>query len=386
MIAGVPTRPAASAHHDCIVIGAGILGLSAAWSLSRRGRQVLVLDADLPGHPGSGSKGTARIFRLSYPEPPYVDMALRALTLWQGLETESGRRLLHRTGQLSFGAQLDKLADSMRQAGAPFEELSPTDVRRRYPHLAVDGPALAEEVSGVLEADACLQTLRDTGSFTLRPQTTVDHIEDGPQVPTVFLRDGATLSARVVVNCAGPATYSLMEGEPPPVAAPPTLQQVIYLRVPEAPNKGQGHVPIFIEWSDDMIYGLPVIGQPRFKLSHHTPGPVLAPGDNIDHDSLERDDPGLVELLCTAAQRLFPNWSPTPLATERCLYDNTADTHFVIDRVGHIVLGCGTSGHGFKFGPLLGELMADLATGVEPGLDVAAFAAGRTLPGSSGTP
>ena len=81
----------------------------------------------------------------------------------------------------------------------------------------------------------------------------------------------------------------------------------------------------------------------------------------------------MLGLLTDAARRLLPALDPEPVATERCIYDNSADTDFVVDRVGDVVVGCGTSGHGFKFGPLLGELLADLADGIEPRVDLSPF-------------
>ncbi len=82
--------------------------------------------------------------------------------------------------------------------------------------------------------------------------------------------------------------------------------------------------------------------------------------------------------------RLLPSLDPQPVATERCVYDNSADSDFVLDRVGRIVVGCGTSGHGFKFGPLLGELMADLAEGEDPPVDLGRFGLGRDGPAADG--
>ena len=78
-----------------------------------------------------------------------------------------------------------------------------------------------------------------------------------------------------------------------------------------------------------------------------------------------------------AVRRLLPTLDPEPVATERCVYDNSADTDFVLDRVGRIVVGCGTSGHAFKFGPLLGELLADLAEGADPPVDLRRFGLDR---------
>jgi len=127
---------------------------------------------------------------------------------------------------------------------------------------------------------------------------------------------------------------------------------------------------VFIEWGDDMIYGLPVPGGPASapalcKVSRHMAGEPAERFDPTD-PSLLADDAAELARLQDGVGRLLPGLDPVPVATERCVYDNSADTDFVLDRVGHVVVGCGTSGHGFKFGPYLGELLADLAEGTEP--------------------
>ena len=129
-----------------------------------------------------------------------------------------------------------------------------------------------------------------------------------------------------------------------------------------------------------MIYGLPVPGDGphggTYKVSHHTPGTALDRFDPTDRAPFA-DDPALSPCWPERWLGLVPALDPAPVATERCVYDNSADTDFVLDRVGHVVIGCGTSGHGFNFGPLLGELLADLADGTEPPFDLARFALRR---------
>jgi sarcosine oxidase len=357
-------------HRSHIVVGAGILGLAAARSLSRRGHDVLVLDAATPGHERSGSKGSARIFRLSYPDSFFVRLAQRAQALWRSLESESGRSLFEVTGQVNFGRDLHVIADAMTQAGSPFQRLSPAAAEAQFPLLRIDGPALFEESSGVLVADECLMALCETGSFELRPNVDVLALHDRADVVHVELADGQILTADVAVNCAGPGALALLEQAPPPIGTLPSLQQVIYLATQDTEHP----IPLFIEWGDDMIYGLPVPGTRTLKLSHHARGPevsdLAAPRDN---------DPQLVEALVEVATRLLPMFDPTPVVAERCVYDNTIDSDFIVDRVGRVVIGCGTSGHGFKFGPLLGDLLADLATGETPPIDLGRFALRRSF-------
>jgi sarcosine oxidase len=113
-------------------------------------------------------------------------------------------------------------------------------------------------------------------------------------------------------------------------------------------------------------------------VSQHAAGEPAERVDPTDPSPLPDDAAGL-ELLRNGVRRLLPGLDPVPVATERCVYDNSADTDFVLDRVGPVVVGCGTSGHAFKFGPYLGELLADLAEGTEPPFVRDRFGLSRTV-------
>jgi sarcosine oxidase len=117
-------------------------------------------------------------------------------------------------------------------------------------------------------------------------------------------------------------------------------------------------VPIFIGHGGEESYGLPVPGSPLYKIGWHHSGPAA------DLSALDLGpDELLTARLADLARRYLPDFSPDPVQTERCMYDNSPDEDFIVDRVGNVVIGSGTSGHGFKFGPLLGEWLADLAIG-----------------------
>ena len=360
------------------MVGAGLLGLAAAWAMSRRGWDTVVFEAaGAPGHDRSGSKGGARVFRLGYPDPFYVEMALLSRAAWRDLETATGDRLLNVTGQLTFGDELGAVERALHSSGVATERLSPAECARRFPGIDPGGPVLFEPDSGVLAADRCLDALRVAGSFRLRTVAGIAALEDDDTEKVMLvLTGGESHEADIVVNCAGHRALSLLAGgNHTAVAAGPSLPQVAYFA---RHDPGAPLPPVFIEWGREMLYGLPVpdAGGPHagtYKLSHHTPGPPFDPAD----DSPFRDDPGLLNGLTTAAGRLLPALDPAPVATERCVYDNSADTDFVLDRVGRVVVGCGTSGHAFKFGPLLGELLADLAEDRTPAVDLSRFSLRR---------
>ncbi len=363
------------------MVGGGLLGLSAAWSLARRDWDVTVLEAGPSvGHAWSGSQGDARVFRLGYPEAHYVDMALLARDRWRELEQASGRRLLHVTGQVTFGdaRALTDIGKALAAHGVRVDELTREEAARRFPGMTVRAPALLEPESGVLAAGECLRALVETGGFAVRTGARVSGLVPGPGTVVVDVAGGLDaepgLRADVVVDCAGPGALALVGGDYQ-VGAGPSLPQVAYFRGAHDAT-GASRLPVFIEWGDDMIYGLPVpdggVHAGTYKVSHHTPGTPLERYDPADAAPLG-DDPALLGALTDAARRLLPALDPVPVATERCIYDNSADTDFVVDRAGDVVVGCGTSGHGFKFGPLLGELLADLADGTEPRVDLSPF-------------
>ena len=348
---------------EYVVVGAGALGLAAGRAVARRGHGVVVLERATVGHAGSGSKGTARIFRLGYDDPVYVRLAMVSLTLWRRLEAESGVPLLTVTGQLTFGDDLGRLTDALDAAGAAYEKLAPIAATERFPAVACAGPVVFEPDSGVIAADACLATLRREPGVEVREATTVVSChDDGRRVRIVVEGDGRRRSvwASVVVVCAGPATAALVAGAAVWPGTAPTSEQVLYLRPPAA---GLGTVPVVVERRRPWFYALPDPGRGLLKISLHGAGPALSLEALADPATAEADDPALVGALMTAARRVLPRCPPEPVAGERCVYDNSPDGGFVLDRIGRLVIGAGTSGHGFKFVPLLGEWMAQLATG-----------------------
>jgi sarcosine oxidase len=355
------------ARCDVVVVGAGLLGLATARTLARRGREVVVLEQAEVGHEAGGSKGSCRIFRLGYDDPWWVGVAMRARGPWAELEDESGRRLLQPTPHLTFGPGLDAVRQAMDSAGAPHEFLPAAEAAARFPEVSIGGPALLEPSSCVISADAALRALA-AAVPDIRAGTAATGIEDdGRQVTLRTAAGPVTASAAVV--CAGPWTGRLLAAAGIAVPSAATMEQVGYVAPATEPGPA---MPIVICHGAGELYGLPVPGSSLYKIGFHHSGPLADP------DRQEQGpDPGLTERLRGVARRYLPGFGPDPARTERCVYDNSPDEDFIVDRVGRVVIGSGTSGHGFKFGPLLGEWLADLA--VDGGTDPLArrFSLGR---------
>ncbi len=399
-----------SVRADYVVIGGGVTGLAAAWALARRDREVTMLEQAAVGHLAGGSHGSCRIFRLGYEDPMYVRLAGQARELWAELEYSCGERLLHPAPQLTFGPQMTEVQSAMTEAGAPCHLLSADEAAERFGCVTTAGEALLEPDSAVIAADRALTALATCARpgervHALTGTRAVALADDGRRV-RVRTSSGDIEAGRVIV-CAGPWTAGLLATAGITIPGEATLEQVAYFApaspaqpapaspapaTPASPAQAGGPgeeagsqgrtTPIFVYYGGEFPYGLPVPGTDRYKIGIHRGGPPVQPGRQH-----QEPDPALGQRIERAARSFLPGLDPRPLAVERCVYDNSPDTDFIVGRIGNIAIGSGTSGHGFKFGPLLGEwlatLAADPAGGAGPGRGWAAglppsrFAPGR---------
>jgi sarcosine oxidase len=347
--------------HDVIVVGGGAMGSAAAWALARAGREVHLLERFEAGHDRGGSHGATRIFRLVYPEPDYIALCQRSLRLWRDLEAESGTELLVTTGAIDHGLAGPTLAgvtDALAAQGVPFDVLDPAAARRRWPGMAFGSPVLHQPDGGRLLADAAIRTLQrlatEVGAQIShgRTVTGLTVVGDGVEVHT----EEGTLRARHAVVAVGSWAPALLRGivDLPPLSV--TQEEPAHFRaVLDSPW------PSFIHSrAPHDVYGLLTPGE-GIKVGFHGSGPVVDP-DRRDFTPTEEGS----RLLREYVERWLPGLDPGTAEPISCLYDNTDSGDFVLDRVGPVTVATGFSGHGFKFVPAIGQILADLVTGARP--------------------
>lgn len=350
-----------------VVVGGGAMGSSAAWHLAAGGARVTLFEQFTPGHDRGSSHGSSRIFRLAYPDPFYVTLAVRALPLWRRLEEETGRHLLELTGAVDHGpaAATTALHDALTALGRPSELLTPAQAGERWPGLRADTSALFHPEAGRLHADdavaAFQQAARQHGA-RIRHGVRVTRIAVRGERAEVITDGEEAVIADAVVLAAGSWTpdrsAGLVTGLPPLRV---TQEQPVHFPAADALDW-----PSFIHHGGAglppgaAVYGLG--STDGVKTGFHGVGPVVDP----DHRDRATDLSALGRLQRYAARWLPGVDSTTPTATT-CLYTTTPDEDFVIDRQGPLTVLAGFSGHGFKFASLVGALAADLAGGA-PGL------------------
>jgi sarcosine oxidase len=348
---------------EVAVVGAGLLGSATARALAARGVPALLFEQFALGHARGSSHGATRIFRYSYPDPCYVEMAVRASEAWDRLTADAGEVLLVRTGGLDAGPGAEDCARALAECGVAHAWLTGAQVRDRYIGIGArpGERMLLQPDSGVSLAGrtvAALQRLARRDGATIRAGSPVLGIEAGHD--RVVLRTAAgEVTARAAVITAGPWAQGVLAGALP--HAPrltATVQQVRYF----APRGPAATWPTLIEWPPEGLcwYAVPAAGvAPGIKVAAHITGPAVDPRDG----PFTEIDPALEEEAARYVRDRLPGLDPAGLAAETCLYTMTPDEDFVLDTAGPLVVGGGCSGHAFKFGPLLGEFLADLALG-----------------------
>lgn len=313
-------------------------------------------------HVRGASHGSSRIFRYSYPSALYIELARRAGRLWRRLERLHGQRFYARTGSVDHGdpAAVQRLARSLHQAGIEHSVLTPGEAELQWPGLRFDGMVLHHPDSGRLHADqavAALQRCAQVEGAEIRFHTSATGVRVSPSGVRVLSASGSIRVDQVVV-AAGAWTCDILESLPTLSRSLPALVTTQEQPAHFAPRQTPVGWPSFLHHPGGQYLGPAVYGLAApdgVKVGEHGTGPRVTP----QHRDF-RPDPDGVRRLQQYAQQWLPGVDPTLVEATTCLYTSTPDGHFVIDRRGPITVAAGFSGHGFKFAPAIGELIAGL--------------------------
>ena len=351
------------------VIGAGAFGAWTALYLLRSGASVTLVDAWGPGNSRASSGGETRVIRGAYgPDQPYTKLAARALDLWRQHDAQWKQKFLFPIGVLWMvegdGAFERGSLPFLKDAGIPFEELAASELNRRWPQISFENVefGIYEPQSGYLLARASAQAVVDhfvaEGGEYRQAMVSPENL-DATHWKALTMSDGSTFVADRYVFACGPWLGKLF----PKTIGPhfiSTKQDVFFFGTPAAdPRYNEGNVPVWADHSGHFMYGIPGNQGRGFKIADDTRG------EEFDPTSDQRlvSEEGVAAARRYLAYR-FPGMKDAPLVETRvCQYENTTDHNFIVDRHpgnANVWIVGGGSGHGFKHGPALGEMVAQL--------------------------
>jgi sarcosine oxidase len=356
-----------SSAFDVIVLGVGGVGSAALDQLARRGSYALGLDRFPPGHDRGSSHGRTRLIRQAYYEhPDYVPLLKRAYELWADLAARARKVLYHEVGVLCVGrpegAVLSGVLASARQHSLEVEQLSATDLSARFPGYRVPEPlgALFERRAGYLDCEDAVRAAADQAvkneAFL---QTDANVIEWKPEGTGVVVRtDRTTYHAGSLIITAGAWAGQLLADLG--IYFEVLRKSFYWYEAPEIYAADHGAPGFIYETDVGNFYGFPDIDHQGLKVGEHTGGlPVVDPL-NVDR-SPDAAETARIDAFLSAH---LPEVTRRQLHFATCLYTLSPDRNFVVDRhpdYPQVSFAAGLSGHGFKFVPVLGEALADLA-------------------------
>lgn len=353
--------------YDAIVIGTGGVGSAALMQLAQRGLRVLGIDRFPPGHDRGSSHGESRVIRMAYFEhADYVPLLRRAYQLWETLEQETAQRLFERVGLLEIGPAdgivVPGVLKSAAEHGLSVEKLSASQVHQRFPGLYVPNAmeAVFEADAGYLRVESCVvaHALAATrAGAELHVGEAVQSWRASPGQVEVMTDRGTYRAARLIIT-AGAWARDLLRDLAIPLKV---LRKHLYWFACDQPwYDSAARCPAFLyEMPHGVFYGLPQIGLGGVKVGEHTGGAEVA--DMLtDPSAAEAADQARV---ADFVSRCLPGASQRIVHHARCFYTMSPDEHFIVDKHPqheNVVFAAGLSGHGFKFTPVLGEILAEL--------------------------
>jgi sarcosine oxidase len=354
--------------YDVIVLGLGGMGSAAAAHLARRGFRTLGIEQFGLVHALGSSHGHTRLIRRAYFEhPDYVPLLHAAYGHWRALESETAQELMVLNGLMMAGASQSGLISgsiaAARQHQLELEILSAQEARTRFPDYAFseDMRVLFDPEGGFLHVERGVRAHLD--SAQRHGATLLDHVRvqswasDGRMVKVVA--GDRVYEADTLVICAGAWSGALFEGLDVPLAVERAAMG--WFRPIEHAYQLRDGCPVFaFETPTGFFYGSPQFDDRGIKVAEHRGlAPISDPG-MLDR----RPNPADLAPVQAFIPRHLPGLNPVPLEQAVCMYTMSPDSHFIVDthpEHANVHIAGGFSGHGYKFAPVVGAILADLA-------------------------
>jgi glycine/D-amino acid oxidase-like deaminating enzyme len=370
LAARVTSRAASKSKQRVAVVGAGAFGGWIALQLRRMGADVTLVDNLGPGNSRSSSGGKTRVIRAIYGgDRIYSEMVKRAFDLWEELDAATGGDPLYvPMGALWMHRGDDSYvraaAPILHDLGFPLDKLTNAEAAKRWPAVNFSGVQSVwfERRAGALLARRACRAVVDSfekagGRYRLAGAKPGE-IANG-SMKSLRLDDGSRIEADAYVFACGPWLGYVF----PNLLASwvkPTRQEVYYFATPAGNDHfAQGRLPIWIDFGQRIVYGIPGIGGAWFKVADDTRGGPIDPST-----SERKSTPEGVESARRFLAERFPELAKAPLlSAEVCQYENSPDGNLIIDRhpqASNVIIAGGGSGHGFKLAPVVGEMTAKL--------------------------
>ena len=368
------------AAYDVAVVGLGAMGSAALLTLARRGVRAVGIERFSPGHDRGSSHGETRIIRLGYFEhPSYVPLLRRTYQLWRELEAACGRPLIHITGIVEIGPPEGEVVAgtlrASREHGLTHEVLDASEVMRRFPAFRIpqDYAGVFQPDGGFLDVEpsiAAMLALAKAAGGEVRTNAMVRAVTphaSGVRIET----EGGSIDAGVAIVAAGPWVGKLLPDLP--VKLRVTRQVQAWFQAEDAAPFAPGRFPVFLlESRHGVHYGFPPYSGSGVKIAKHHHA-----DETVDPDTVERQVSAADEALIRGAlAEHMPAANGRMLAAKTCLYTVTGDHDFIIDRLpgaANVIVASPCSGHGFKFAPVIGEILAGLAIDGRTPHDISRF-------------
>jgi sarcosine oxidase len=360
---------------DAIVIGVGSMGSAACYFLAQRGYKVLGLDQfDVPHEQGAHT-GQSRLIRKAYFEhPDYVPLMNRAYENWKSLENETGTQLYYRTGLAYFGKPDHEIMKGIKKSASLYnisiETIDTSAAAKRFPAFTIpDGfEILFEPDAGFVRPEKTVslyvQQAINKGAKIHTKEKVTEWKKNGKGITVVTNKD--TYYANKLIITAGAWAGKVIPGLADKIKI--TRQFIAWIKPKKEKDFLINNFPCWL-LADDLqpgaYYGFPFLDNETFgepaglKIAYHYPGLITDP-DNVNRQL----DAGDMKDINYVLDKYLPDAFESLNSFKTCLYANSPDEDFIIDKLpgyDDVIIACGFSGHGFKFVPVVGEILADLA-------------------------